>query len=257
MNPHKREETGILPPLKLQQDLAAAIISNDRRAVRDLLDQNPDVEATDANHYTALMHAAASGDLEIVRLLLPICVAHEEAVWLVQQAFEVAVETGHPRIAHLLIDIGADPDWAFVGMAQGWERCPICLTRCCPSTHRICAHWICTSDAQGFTWFASEREDFEVEVDELVSLAFDFFARPDADELFSRCPAGFQTILRRIEEHGRYYWALDEQIHLKRHDGNASLEEPDLHFYGTAPRLGSRIKARAISLAHWLRIHCA
>ena len=257
MSPENRQHTGLLPPCDLQKSFTNAICKCDASTVRSMLEHQPDVAAADANHYTALMHAAATGDLSIVRLLLPLCIAHEEAAWLVQQAFEVAVEAENPKTARFLIDIGADPDWEFVGMAGGWERCPVCLSRCSPSSQRVCAHWICTSDAMGFTWFVSEPDNFDVEVEELVSLAFDFFAHPDAESLFLRCPERFRSVLVQIEEHGRFYWALDEHVVVKRQPKSKPGAFSDLHFYGTTPRLGSRIKARAISLSHWIRLHCA
>lgn len=246
---------GILLNRTEQQAFLTAARQGDRSAILRILEREPDVNIEDENHYTPLMHAASSGQMEVVRMLLPSCVGHEEAVWLVQQAFEVAAESGHPKIARLLIDIGADPEWAFVGMQDYWERCPICLARCCPGARRVCSHWVCSSDSMGFTWFSSESENFELPVEEVVSLAHELFQRADAAELLARCPPRFRDVLLEVRRHGIYYWAMDRGVHVNRWETKGPVGDSGLHFYAEDPRLALRVLEKAKAVIHWLRGH--
>jgi hypothetical protein len=235
-----------------KQEFLAAAAEGDRSAILRILDRFPDVFVEDENHFTPLMHAAAGGHGELVQILLPHYIAHEEATWLVQQAFEAAAEEHHAAIARLLIDIGADPDWAFVGMQDYWERCPICLARCCPGARKVCAHWVCSSDTMGFTWFLSEAENFEAEVEELVSLAVEFFQAENLEEMLMSCPKRFREVLVRIRRHGRYYWAMSEGVYVNRWETKGTPTDSGFHFYATDPRHPVCVREKALAVIAWL-----
>jgi hypothetical protein len=106
--------SGSVSPGVLKPKLFRAAKSGDVKAARDALDGGVEVDALNANKWTALHEACRYGQLEVVRLLLAAGadpnVAHSQNGFtpMVVAAFEV----GHAEILRALVDGGAAPSLA-------------------------------------------------------------------------------------------------------------------------------------------------
>ena len=236
-----------------QQAFHHAAQVGDLAAIRDMLAIHPDVFIQDEDHFTPLMHAAAAGHLPVVRALLTPCLHHPEAPWMVQHAFEVAAEKGQVDVARLLIDIGADPDWAFIGMQDYWERCPVCYQRCCPGARKVCDHWLCSSDTIGFTWFQDETQNFEEDVHELMACVHHLAEHGQLQHLLGECPQVLRDMLDRVQQLGPLYWTCDSRVATINWFSRNPLLDHGKHFYTTDPHLAVEVAATARKAVDWLQ----
>lgn len=238
-----------------QEEFHRAAIEGDLDWIRSILARKPDVSIQDQSQFTPLMHAASHGHIDVVRELLNPCLCHTEATWLIQHAFEAAAETAQVETARLLIDIGADPDWAFIGMQDYWERCPICYHRCRPGARNVCVHWICSSDNLGFNWFRHDDLAFDNEVDELVSRLNTLVAMEDHTDFLDVCPPAIRSILDRALELGRFYWASDSRVVVTHWHSRGPVLDHGQHFYSSNPDLPREISDNALIAIRWLDRH--
>ena len=92
------------------QDLFEAVKRDDSAMARSLIAKDPTrVNETDRYSLAPLHHAAMKGSREMVELLLAAGAQLDRRTRLNQTAQELALQHGHPEIARLLVDRGADP----------------------------------------------------------------------------------------------------------------------------------------------------
>lgn len=238
-----------------QKEFHKAAIEGNLDWVRSILEREPDVSIQDHTQFTPLMHAASHGHIDIVCELLTPCLRHVEATWLIQHAFEAAAEKAQVETARLLVDIGADPDWAFIGMQDYWERCPICYHRCCPGARNVCVHWICGSDNLGFTWFRHDELAFDNDVDELVSRVNLLVELESHRELLETAPPIIRAVLDRALELGRFYWASDSRVAVTEWHSRGPVLDHGQHFYSSNPDLAYEVSEQASVAIAWLDRH--
>ncbi len=108
------------------EDILALIARGDTAALRAALAAGAEAGARDRWGVTALMHAAACGDAEMVDLLLGHGAAPERTSDAGNSALMVAVARGHLEVAARLLDAGCDPahqnKWGL--SAYDWARWP-------------------------------------------------------------------------------------------------------------------------------------